>query len=451
MDKQRIAELLNDSSESPAAPVTGPADSFQYLDPEDRVHPGQLGSPPSTRKWMKMCTAFGASSVALLIFLRLLTGGGSSSTEARSAAAANPPEETETVDPKDEEIADLKKQLALQTQHLQMQLSEWEEQRAAADEPELDPPEEVAIAAPVDELPPPAPPAPAPALDPLQTWQALSQLGSWGTVNPRLVASRSAPTRANYNQTDVGGRPAPALQGSVETAQVTPRDLEAEATVLRGRVRRRVPVASRATGELTTPVYWSDATDPQAMLFVVRLSQGLADSRGVTAIPSETEIVAQIAQVDASTGFVRLEGVTALIPGADGTTEMPLPAGAVTIGGVDAPLIAERANDVGGDIAALDVGTAIVSGLSSGARVMNLPRSSSSSFSSGFGGSYSSTSESRDPNFWLGFLEGGAGSVAEEMQRRNRHHIEQLQEQAALWQLPAGTPVSIFISKPLSF
>ena len=450
MDKQRIAELLDDSSSPAAAPAPTGTTDFQYLDPEDKVHPSQLpDSSPSTRQWMKICTAFGGSSVVLLIFLRLLTGGGSSSTEANAVASASPPEETATADGRDEEIADLKRQLALQNQQMQVKLSEWEEQRTAADEAETAPLEEVAIAPDVVPLPPSSQTEPPPP-DPLQSWQVLSGMGSWGTVNPRLLAATSTPTAANYRQTDAGGRPAAAIQGSTETAQVTPRDLEAESTVLRGRIQRRIPVASRVAGELSTPVYWSDATDPQSMLFVVRLSEELKDSQGVTAIPRDTEILSRIAQVDASTGFVQLEGVTALLAGENGTTEMPLPAGAVSIGGIDAPLIAERANDVGGDIAALDVGSAIFSGLSSGARTMNLPRFSSSSSSSSFGGSYSTFSESRDPNFLLGFLEGSAGSVAEEMQQRNRRHIEQLQEQASLWQLPAGTPVSIFISKPLS-
>lgn len=286
--------------------------------------------------------------------------------------------------------------------------------------------------------------------DPLERWQQLAGLGSWGVVQPQTQLTASVAQTANYNQTEVGGRPLEAIQSDPNASTLAQaRDLEAENLLLRGQIQRTVPVGARAQGELSAPLYWSGASDISSLRASLRLTEPLVDRRGAIALPSGTEILARITQIDAGTGFLQLEGVLALIPAESGVSELPLPAGALTIQGGEGPLLATRANDPSGRIARRGAGSAILSGLSRGAATAALGNTSSS-FSSGFGGSSSSFSQERDPNFALGFLEGSAGSLSTQAQQRNQRTIQQLEQQAPIWQIEAGQPVSLFVRQSLS-
>ena len=84
-------------------------------------------------------------------------------------------------------------------------------------------------------------------------------------------------------------------------------------------------------------------------------------------------------------------------------------------------------------------------------KLMNRPRSTSTSTTNGsFGSSQSSTVQNDDPNYVGAVLEGGFDELATVIEERQQAAAQALAKAPQLYQLPADYPIRIFINQSLS-
>jgi hypothetical protein len=313
------------------------------------------------------------------------------------------------------------------------------------------PPQPVAARPTPAPLPPrPAPVSPAvsarpvvsqpmaqPVVDPTERWLALSHLGSYGQGSP-LPQEPSAPLVTE----------APTSVAQVSTLP-SPRDINhaEEAAILQGQPVTLPPTSpllltgTQAPAVLETPLIWAAEIDsPQ---FVVQLTEPLLTAAGEIGLPADTSLVAQVTSV-ADSGLVQLAVVSFIQAG----QEIPLPAGAVQLRGVEGtPLIARKYDDPGTDIARMDVTMAAMAGLSRAAGLVNRPKTSSVITSAG--GS-AITQDTGEPNLLAGILEGAFEQLSGQMEARNQAALDEILNRPVVWYLPTGTEVELYVNQTVA-
>ncbi len=127
------------------------------------------------------------------------------------------------------------------------------------------------------------------------------------------------------------------------------------------------------------------------------------------------------------------------------TTEKPVPDGALLVlgkGGRPLKASAERPGSGGSNL-----GTIILSGISSATGLINQP-SSQSTISSG--GGYQSTITNRDPNYLAGFGQGAAQSLLQQAQNRNQQALRYRESEPTVFSLNQGSSVQVFVNQSVS-
>ncbi|MBW4653800.1 MAG: TrbI/VirB10 family protein [Kaiparowitsia implicata GSE-PSE-MK54-09C] len=321
--------------------------------------------------------------------------------------------------------------------------------------PPARPPQPVAARPTPTPLPPrPAPVSPAvstrpvvsqpmaqPVVDPTERWLALSHLGSYGQ-SPQLGDQRLAQVPTNAVAPD----PAPVVQANTPTSRYEINHAE-EAAILQGQPVALPPISpllltgTQAPAVLETPLIWAAETDsPQ---FVVQLTEPLLTAAGEIGLPADTSLVVQVTSV-ADSGLVQLAVVSFIQAG----QENPLPAGAVQLRGVEGtPLIAQKYDDPGMDIARMDATMAAMAGLSRAAGLVNRPKTSSVITSVG---SSAITQDTGEPNLLAGILEGAFEQLSGQMAARNQTALDEILNRPVVWYLPTGTEVDVYVNQTVA-
>jgi len=303
------------------------------------------------------------------------------------------------------------------------------------------PPRPASVSPAVSARPVVSQPVSQPAIDPTERWLALSHLGSYGQSNP-LPQEPSAPI--------VAAAPMP-VPGPVAPASTlpSPRDINhaEEAAILQGQPVALPPTSpllltgTQALAVLETPLIWAAETDsPQ---FVVQLTEPLLTADGEIGLPAETSLVAQVTSV-ADSGLVQLTVVSFIQAG----QEIPLSAEAVQLRGVEGtPLIAQKYDDPGMDIARMDATMAAMTGLSRAAGLVNRPKTSSVITSVG---SSAITQDTGEPNLLAGILEGAFEQLSGQMEARNQAALDEILNRPVVWYLPTGTEVELYVNQTVA-
>jgi hypothetical protein len=276
-----------------------------------------------------------------------------------------------------------------------------------------------------------------PVVDPTERWLALSHLGSYGQGSP-LPQEPSAPLVTE----------APTSVAQVNTLP-SPRDINhaEEAAILQGQPVALPPtsplllIGTQAPAVLETPLIWAAETDsPQ---FVVQLTEPLLTADGEIGLPADTSLVAQVTSV-ADSGLVQLSVVSFIRAG----QENPLSAGAVQLRGVEGtPLIAQKYDDPGMDIARMDATMAAMAGLSRAAGLVNRPKTSSVITAAG---SSAITQDTGEPNLLAGILEGAFEQLSGQMESRNQAALDEILNRPVVWYLPTGTEVELYVNQTVA-
>jgi hypothetical protein len=341
--------------------------------------------------------------------------------------------------------------------------------------------------------PPLRPPANRPSQvqvqDPIEQWHQLAKLGSYGALpqtiqaiappeslpvdvtSPRqstpfiinaepevLMAStasvpipiaRVAPTSAIQSSVSVPetftAESSPSVESEDTVDTSSPAILyEAEAAILNGQAQVQSLIAgTAASGELSTPVILDETT--QGDRFTVTLQEPLIDNRGRIAIPDHSQVLITVDSVSEN-GMIQLSAVGVVWPESGGQRELMLPSGVIQVrGDAGEPLMAERFDDPGDEIAAMD---ATQVALGAVRRTAELYTRSDTRVQTSRDTTVV-TEETPDPNVLAGALEGGTDVLLDILTQRNERAIAQLESRPPIWFLEAGTPVQIFVNQSM--
>jgi hypothetical protein len=326
-----------------------------------------------------------------------------------------------------------------------------------------------------------APSAPSRSVDPMERWQQLARLGSYGSISPE---ESTTPEFSRSEQ--VSPRVVQAMQNApykvasigVPTAQIAPTSevqsfqpefstspesvdrlaesespeilVEEEAQILNAELeplnvpeQRAIAAGTHSPGELTTPIVVDGSG--QSDRFTVRLDKPILDNRGDVAFPEETEFVVQVDRVSQA-GQVHVSAIAANWSVDEQQQEITLPPNTIQVRGEDGePLMAEHFDDRGGTIAGMDAGQFL---LGAAGRAAELYTRSDSRVQTR-GSSTVITESNPAPNIVAGIVEGGTDAVLESIQERNRRAIERMEEMPNVRYIESGTDVEVFVNQSM--
>lgn len=276
---------------------------------------------------------------------------------------------------------------------------------------------------------------------------ALTQLGSYGQV-PSEASNNQAESPARSITVDAAQSEAqPSTEATLVASQpdVPQVQPEEEASILAEQPQRSLMAATKAEGILTTPIA-VDQGKTQDDRFTIQLSQPIKAEDGSTALPSGTQLIAQVNSIT-ETGLVKLQVVSAVVNQDGQQVELTIPSNAIRIRGKDGnPLIAQSYGNKGKAIASMDMGTFALGALNKASELFT--RSQSSTVISNDGGIISSTQNPK-PNLLAGILQGGSQALLDTIKQRNQQAIQAISQQPNIRFLPAGSVVEVYVNRSL--
>ncbi|CCQ58403.1 TrbI/VirB10 family protein [Crocosphaera watsonii] len=270
--------------------------------------------------------------------------------------------------------------------------------------------------------------------DPIEQWQQLAQLGSYGggqQVNQVLIAQTQPQTQP---QTQL--QPQPNSNNNILEVDTLP-----QTTLVSQSLGTSLPLGQQVSGVLSTPIAvpvdLRNATGD--FVFMVTLEEPLKSHQNETVLKAGSTVIFAVSSVQS--GIIDSRAVAVISDG----QEWKLDNDALQIRlSNGSPLIAKLKDNYSGEIARRDGATFIMGALTKTGELAN--RATSTSTFSGIGG-VSSTSTYNEPNYVGAVIEGGFGPLTEQWQQRNQQAIGEMQNLSRLWWLDAGIPVQIWVTR----
>jgi hypothetical protein len=215
---------------------------------------------------------------------------------------------------------------------------------------------------------------------------------------------------------------------------------------------RKIRIGTTAKATLVTPIAWAgdgqnvafSANGASTPKFIVRLEEPLKDTNGEIIVPKGGEIVTAVSQLEPTTGLAELTALQFIV----NDQEYAPPDGAVTLRGANGnPLIAEKFQDKGKEIAAADRASFFFGALS---KVGSLMNRSDSEVVVTANGSSSSSSRSGKTNLLGGILEGGFTALAQQQQQRNQQWLQEIIQRPDVRYIPSGKALTIYINQTVT-
>jgi hypothetical protein len=317
--------------------------------------------------------------------------------------------------------------------------------------------------------PSPAPVTPSPEVDPLERWQTLAQLGSYGggqsspTNEPqstnkvalanesRLTANNTGSIIPRTQQVLAANHVIPRGQSKstmvAQTTNSSNSSSEEERFLSGNKAQQQITIGQTALATLETALISESSNTSKNNDFVERflltLSTPLVNNQGDIILPVGTPMLVAVRSVH---GSGRVSAVVETVV-KDGL-EISLPSGAMFLRGLGGePLMASLIQSGQKERMAANATTFALGALSKTGELLN--RGSSSTFISG--GNFSQTKEFNEPNYIGGLLEGGFTPLAERMNEQHENRLSQLDNRTPLWMVNQGTTVEIFVNQSISF
>ena len=285
--------------------------------------------------------------------------------------------------------------------------------------------------------PPQSPIAVVPTIpiDPNKEWAELAQSGTFGAVPPMILASNNSPPL-----------PPPIV--------ISPLSRSPEVASTMGfpglstyANQKKLKIGTEATATLINPIAWlpdgKEAAFANSPKFIVRLDEPLKGIDGETVIPSGAELVVAVRSLDSKTGLADLTALQVII----NQQEYSPPTGAITIRGeAGKPLMADKLQDKGKEIASGDMALILFGSLAKVGGILNQPNSSTSVAT----GTTTVNSVSNSPNILGAALEGGFSVLAQQQQQRNQQWITEIASRPDVRFIPAGKRLQVFINQTIT-
>ncbi len=306
----------------------------------------------------------------------------------------------------------------------------------------------------------------------MEQWTALSQLGSYGHIEPNSNSNNQNATVANLPLNDKPAVTPPELtvaevpkavlvdRNKIVTPEPEKNSVEQRTTevflaeenyILRetplNEEARNFQIGQHAKASLVTPIVSSDISNSLTAnqnqeRFVVKLNQPLRDNAGQTLLPSETLVIFVVSGVNPN-GLVMGNAIAVVVDG----KEYQLPPGVISLRGDNGkPLIASKWGGSGNT--RIDATTTVLGAVAKIGQVINQPRREQQEE---IGDIYSSrrrtTIERGEPNLLGAALEGGLNPLQEQIQQRNQRAAQELQNRPNLWYVQEGKKVQVFVNR----
>ena len=302
-------------------------------------------------------------------------------------------------------------------------------------------------------------------VDPLQQWQTLAQIGSFGggesskfkeadTVNEAettdQVALANHSTVPSQNTSSILPRtqPIPGTNHGVTKVPTNPTrfagninqnsHISEEERFLSGHTTsQQITIGQRATAVLESSLI-SESNGGQndfVERFVVTLSTPLNNQQGVEILPIGTSMLVAVRSIHDS------GKVTAVVESVvkDGQ-EIRLPDGAMFLRDATGnPLMASLMQSGQRERIGANTTTFVMGALSKTGQLLN--RGSTSTFISG--GNFSQSQQFNEPNYIGGLLEGGFTPLTERMNQQHENRLSRLDSRTPLWIVEQGTTVEV--------
>jgi hypothetical protein len=411
---------------------------------------------------------------------------------------------TPTTPPSLDETAELKSRLAFQDQKQQLspepvaKLAVTAPPKPKAPQPKTParapmataPPVAVARPEPVVMPSPVSPPEriqPVESVDPVQRWAQLANMGQLRVSSGALESTRTA----SRDRPDVQPAPdSPTMQQnpvipvvSIGATAAAPTDQMAEDAVIpmpspdviadetvdadvtpsnRTPVEplhpaqngwQEVAIATAIKAKVTLPMIWAegDGTTDQATpesRFAVELTEDMKATDGTVALPAGTVLVMRAQAVGRGNDLVSASAIAVVYRDRTGQIrQQSLPPDSLQIRGQgNRPLVAQKLNDVGPEIARQDLLIGLLSSLGRVGGIVNQPRTQSSTVTSGGNFNQSVSTTSPEPQLWAAAVEGFFNPIAERLSHRSEQTMQELLQRPNVQFVPAGTEVSVVVN-----
>lgn len=350
-------------------------------------------------------------------------------------------------------------------------------------------PEPLVIRSPVT---PPERIAPIEKVDPFQRWAQLADVGQLrvipGAMEPSRTASNAQPDPASLvtqqkpvipvvsisaTETGLSEPVSDAIPGSFEADSSTESRSESSADMTPGMIGilnrtpagqpdqqigrfREVAIGTFTKARVIMPMIWDEGSNnstggtasAQENRFAVELVEDMKATNGTVALPAGTVLVIRASAVGRGNNLVSASAIAIVYRDrSDQIRQQTLPPDSLQIRGQDnRPLIAQKLNDVGPDIARQDLLTGLLSSLGRVGTIINQPRTQSSTTTSGGNFNQSVITSSAEPQIWAAALEGFFNPIAERISRRSDQTMQELLQRPNVQFVPEGTEVSVVVN-----
>ncbi len=273
-----------------------------------------------------------------------------------------------------------------------------------------------------------------PPPDPNKEWSDLAQAGTYGALPAITVASSPSPPT-------IPPRPIAPIATSPPSPTLGLPSLSTYAS------NKKLRIGSTANATLINPIAWSpDGKDPafaNSPKFIVRLDEPLKGADGEAVIPSGAELVVAVKSLDPKTGLADLTALQVII----NNQEYAAPSGSITVRGeAGRPLMADKLQDKGREIASGDTALILFGALSKVGEIMNQPNSATSVAN----GNTTVSSVSNSPNIMGAALQGGFSVLAQQQQQRNQQWISEIASRPDVRFIPSGRRLQVFVNQSIS-
>jgi hypothetical protein len=312
---------------------------------------------------------------------------------------------------------------------------------------------------------------PEPTIDPKARWNQLASLGELrGNIpkiadnsnpiaitqspNPSSIPAKSIPAIATPETSNIQtvlignssgegetNEMSPGMVGILNRNSLSQFDQPIETT-------KEVTLGSFAKAKVILPMIWDEGGNNPTERFAVELTEDLRASDKTIALPKGTVLIAKTAAVGKGNNLVSASAIALIYPDTQGKIRQEtIPENTLLIQGEDnQPLIAQKLNDVGPQIAQQDLLIGLLSGLGRVGSVINQPRTQSNTITSGGTFSQSVITTTSDPEIWAAALEGFFSPTADRISQRSDQVVQELMQRPNIQFLPEGTKVSVVVN-----
>ena len=269
---------------------------------------------------------------------------------------------------------------------------------------------------------------------------ALAQPGFQASIRPQLQVARPALGESALVASTPGAQGILDWQRQRQAQPSPPAPIQPE-------------LGTQVEATIVAPMAWDLASganqspDLGAGRFVIELDQDLTDPQGRVGLPKGATLIAQASTVSPDNQLVQASVIAVVYPAGGQTVQQTIPEGALLVQGQGAePLMAQRLNDLGPNLAAEDLLVGTLSALGQAGAVLNQPREEFRSAASGDSTSSTVIRTTRNPNLLGGMLEGFGSTISDRIQRRSEQNTQANIDANTVAVLPEGMTVTVVVN-----